>query len=128
MELDLAHLDRLWPRVLEALERDAPPTRGFLDGSRPAAVDERTLEVTVTSPMRAEMLGKPEHRERVRAAVEAVVGRALEVEFQAGTPADTEAPGPRAPAPRDDDALLEDLKTMFSAVEEGGERGDPGGR
>jgi hypothetical protein len=73
------------------------------------------------------MLGKPEHRERVSAAVEAVVGRALEVEFQAGTPTSTEAPGSGAP-PRDDDALLEDLKTMFSAVEEGGERGDPGGR
>ena len=126
--MDLEHLDRLWPRVLEALERDAPPTRGFLDGSRPAAVDEQTLGVTVTSPMRAEMLGKPEHRERVRAAVAAVVGRTLEVDFQAGAPASTEAPGPGAPAPRDDDALLEDLKTMFSAVEEGGERGDPGGR
>ena len=128
VEVDLAHLDRLWPRVLEALERDAPPTRGFLDGSRPAAVDEQTLGVTVTSPMRAEMLGKPEHRERVRAAVAAVVGRTLEVDFQAGAPVSTEAPGPGAPAPRDDDALLEDLKTMFSAVEEGGERGDPGGR
>ena len=128
VEVDLAHLDRLWPRVLEALERDAPPTRGFLDGSRPATVDERTLVVTVTSPMRAEMLGKPEHRERVRAAVEAVVGRPLELEFEAGAPAGPEAEGSRAPAPRDDDALLEDLKTMFSAVEEGGERGDPGGR
>ena len=128
VEVDLAHLDRLWPRVLEALERDAPPTRGFLDGSRPAAVDDQTLGVTVTSPMRAEMLGKPEHRERVRAAVAAVVGRTLEVDFQAGAPASTEAPGAGAPAPRDDDALLEDLKTMFSAVEEGGERGDPGGR
>ncbi len=127
VEVDLAHLHRLWPRVLEALERDAPPTRGFLDGSRPAAVDERTLGVTVTSPMRAEMLGKPEHRERVRAAVTAVVGRTLEVDFQAGAPVSTEAAG-GAPAPRDDDALLEDLKTMFSAVEEGGERGDPGGR
>jgi DNA polymerase III subunit gamma/tau len=128
VEVDLAHLDRLWPRVLEALERDAPPTRGFLDGSRPAAVDERTLGVTVTSAMRAEMLGKPEHRERVRAAVESVAGRSLEVEFTAGAPASAEAPGTGAAAPRDDDALLEDLKTMFSAVEEGGERGDPGGR
>ncbi len=128
VEMDLAHLDRLWPRVLEALERDAPPTRGFLDGSRPAAVDDRALQVTVTSPMRAEMLGKPEHRERVRAAVEAVVGRPLEVEFEAGAPPTPDAQGSRAPAPRDDDALLEDLKTMFSAVEEGGERGDPGGR
>jgi hypothetical protein len=91
-------------------------------------VDELILAVTVTSPMRAEMLGKPEHRERVRAAVEAVVGRPLEVEFEAGAPAGPEAEGSRAPAPRDDDALLEDLKTMFSAVEEGGERGDPGGR
>jgi DNA polymerase III subunit gamma/tau len=127
VEVDLAHLHRLWPRVLEALERDAPPTRGFLDGSRPAAVDERTLAVAVTSPMRAEMLGKPEHRERVRAAVTAVVGRTLEVDFEAGAPVSTEAAG-GAPAPRDDDALLEDLKTMFSAVEEGGERGDPGGR
>jgi len=96
--------------------------------SRPSAVDEQGLAVTVTSPMRAEMLGKPEHRERVRAAVEAVVGRPVEVAFEAGAPPGPEAEGSRAPAPRDDDALLEDLKTMFSAVEEGGEGGDPGGR
>jgi DNA polymerase-3 subunit gamma/tau len=124
---DLDHFARIWPRVLDALERDAPPTCGFLDGSRPMSVDEGSLTVAVTSPMRAEMLGKPEHRERVRAAVEAVAGRSLEVEFEAGAAPGPEPEGSRAPAPRDDDALLEDLKTMFSAVEEGGERGDPGG-
>jgi hypothetical protein len=77
--------------------------------------------------MRAEMLGKPEHRERVRAAVEAVTGRPLEVAVEAGSPPSPD-PGAGGPPPRDDDALLEDLKTMFSAVEEGGEGGDPGGR
>ena len=63
----------------------------------------------------------------MRTAVEAVAGRTLEVEFEAGAVPGPEPEGSHAPAPRDDDALLEDLKTMFSAVEEGGERGDPGG-
>ena len=45
--------------MLDVLEREAPPTRGFLDGSRPTRVDESSLEVTVTSAMRASMLGGP---------------------------------------------------------------------
>ena len=32
---DLEHFARLWSQILDVLEREAPPTRGFLDGSRP---------------------------------------------------------------------------------------------
>ena len=116
---DLEHARRVWSQVLDALERDAPPTRGLLDGSRPAEVDERSLAVAVGSSFRADMLGRPEHRERVRIAVEAVSGRALAVEFVTGdAPAADEEEAP----PLDDDSLLAEFKSMFSAVEEG-ERG-----
>ncbi len=117
---DLDHFERLWTQILDILEREAPPTRGFLDGSRPTRVDEESLEVTVTSRVRADMLGRHEHRERVRNAVDAVSGRRLAVNFQAGA-ASVEDPGFSAPpAPRDDEALLREFKTMFRAVEEGG--------
>jgi DNA polymerase-3 subunit gamma/tau len=124
MPADLDHAQRVWSQVLDALERDAPPTRGLLDGSRPAEIDERRLVVAVTSVLRADMLGRPENRERVRIAVEAVAGRPLAVEFLAGAPPPQEAAdeGP----PLDDDALLAGFKSMFSAVEEG-ERPDRGG-
>jgi DNA polymerase-3 subunit gamma/tau len=115
--VDIEHFRRIWPQVLDALERDAPPTRGFLDGSRPAAVDAESLRVAVTSPMRADMLGRPEHRERVAAAVESVAGTRLRLEFEAGAP--EPEPGAAAGAP-DGDTLLEEFKSMFNAVEESG--------
>ena len=80
--------------------------------------------VAVTSPLRADMLGRPEHRERVRIAVESVAGRPLALEFAAGA-APPEEPADDAPA-LDDDSLLAEFKSMFSAVEEG-ERPDRGG-
>ena len=118
MPADLEHAQRVWSQVLDALERDAPPTRGLLDGSRPAQIDERALAVAVTSPLRADMLGRPEHRERVRIAVETVAGRPLAVEFLAGAEAPRGDDQEEAP-PLDDDALLAEFKSMFSAVEEG---------
>jgi hypothetical protein len=117
--VDIEHFRRIWPQVLDALERDAPPTRGFLDGSRPAAVDAESLRVAVTSPMRADMLGRPENRERVAASVESVAGTRLRLEFEAGAP--EPEPGAAAGAPAaDGDTLLEEFKSMFNAVEESG--------
>ncbi|HET6691500.1 MAG TPA: hypothetical protein VFG74_11620, partial [Miltoncostaeaceae bacterium] len=118
---DLAHFERLWSQVLDVMEREAPSTRGFLDGSRPTRVDESSLEVTVTSPMRASMLGTRDNRERVRVAVTSVAGRTMDVAFVAGAPdaGQDEDPGSEAP-PLDDEALLEEFKAMFRAVEEGG--------
>ncbi len=124
MPADLDHARRVWSQVLDALERDAPPTRGLLDGSSPAEIDEHRLVVAVTSGLRADMLGRPEHRERVRIAVETVAGRPLALEFAAGAAA-PEAPEEEA-EPLDDDSLLAEFKSMFSAVEEG-ERPDRGG-
>ena len=123
---DLEHFDRLWTQVLDLLERETPPTRGFLDGSRPTRVDEGALEVTVTSAMRADMLGRHEHRERVRNAVATVSGRNLAIDFVAGAPRAPEESEP--PPPRDQEALLEEFKTMFRAVEEDGERTEQGGQ
>jgi DNA polymerase III gamma/tau subunit len=123
---DIAHFTRIWGQVLDVLEREAPPTRGFLDGSRPERVDEESLEVAVGSPVRAEMLARPDHRERVRAAVTTVSGRTLAVDFVAGAPAEAE-PDPGPERPRDDEALLEEFKSMFQAVEEGGRRDDQEG-
>ncbi len=118
---DLEHFTRLWSQILDVVEREAPSTRGFLDGSRPVRVDESSLEVAVTSAMRASMLGTRDNRERVRAAVTSVSARTMEVTFVAGAaePGQDDDPGPEAP-PLDDEALLEEFKAMFRAVEEGG--------
>ena len=125
---DLEHFERLWTQVLDILERETPPTRGFLDGSRPTRVDEGALEVTVTSAMRADMLGRHEHRERVRAAIATVSGRELAIDFVAGAPAPHGAESSEPAPPRDQEALLEEFKTMFRAVEEDGERTEQGGQ
>jgi len=79
------------------------------------------MEVAVTSAMRASMLGRQEHRERVRGAVRTVSGHTLTIDFVAG-----EAPVQTIPErpvePKDHETLLDELKTMFGAVEEGGDR------
>jgi DNA polymerase-3 subunit gamma/tau len=116
---DLDHLRRLWPQVLAELERDAPPVHGWMDGSEVTAVEEAQVTVGVPSAMRVEMLRRPEHRRRVSDAVAALVGRPLELAFEL---VDAPAPPARAtaePAERlDHDRLLQELKTMFNAVEE----------
>ena len=73
------------------------------------------------------MLGRHEHRERVRNAVATVSGRNLAIDFVAGDPAGPRG-APSRPAPRDHEALLEEFKTMFRAVEEDGERTEQGGQ
>ncbi|WP_217921898.1 DNA polymerase III subunit gamma/tau [Miltoncostaea oceani] len=118
---DLEHMTRLWTQVLELLEREAPPTRGFLDGSRPAVVGDGAMEVAVTSTMRASMLGRPEHRERVRGAVRTVSGHTLAIDFVPGE-APVQTISERPAEPKDHESLLDELKTMFGAVEEGGDR------
>ncbi len=116
--------------MLDILEREAPPTRGFLDGSRPTRVDEGSLEVTVTSAMRADMLGRHEHRERVRDAVATVSGREPGDRLRRGrarAATDAESAGAarrRATTRRS----CEEFKTMFRAVEEDGERDRQGGQ
>jgi hypothetical protein len=62
----------------------------------------------------------------VRTAVATVAGRDLAIDFVAGAPRAAE---PSQPAPpRDQEALLEEFKTMFRAVEEDGERTEQGGQ
>ena len=100
------------------------PRAGCSTAHARAEIDERRLVVAVTSPLRADMLGRPEHRERVRIAVESVAGRRWP-SSSPPAPRPPEEPAGDAPA-LDDDALLAEFKSMFSAVEEG-ERPDRGG-
>jgi hypothetical protein len=52
----------------------------------------------------------------------------MEIGFVAGT-AEAQDPGPEGPPePPDDEALLEEFKVMFRAVEEDGERTEQGGQ
>jgi DNA polymerase III subunit gamma/tau len=50
-----------------------------------------------------------------------VSGHELTIDFEAGEAPAEAAPAHRAP-PRDHEALFDELKTMFGAVEEGGDR------
>lgn len=118
--LDLEHFGRIWTQVLEVLERDAPPVRGFLEGSHPAHVDADTLQVAVTSQVRASMLDNPDNRRKVGDAVHAVTGHRLTVEFDAtATPLEAPVAPADRPDPPDHDALLEEFKVMFNATDEG---------
>ena len=84
--------------------------------------------MTVTSKMRADMLGRHEHRERVQGAVATVSGRTMAIDFLAGAAEPSSAEPSEPAAPRDQEALLEEFKTMFRAVEEDGERTEQGGQ
>lgn len=121
--LDADHFTRVWPQVLDTLEREAAHVRGFLDGSHPDSVGPEGMTVAVTSAVRAGMLDNPDDRRRVSAAVEAVTGHRLTVAFAATAvaPEPTRAPSERD-APPDGDALLAEFKMMFNATEEGDDR------
>lgn len=79
--LVLSDLQASWSQVLDKLERDAPATRGFLDGSAVNDLTDEGLVVTVTSAMRASMLGTRDNRSRVEEAVKAVTGDELAATF-----------------------------------------------
>ncbi len=55
-------------------------------------------------------------------------GRELAIDFVAGAPAPHGAESSEPAPPRDQEALLEEFKTMFRAVEEDGERTEQGGQ
>jgi DNA polymerase-3 subunit gamma/tau len=116
---DVEHLQRLWPQVLAELEREAPPVHGFLDGSTVTAVDNGSVTVGVPSAMRLDMLKRPEHRRRLLDILEALAGRPLDVGFElVAAPAPAERSGPEPAPALDHDRLVQELKTMFNAVEE----------
>lgn len=115
---DLDHLERLWPGVLAKLEEQAPPTRGFLDNSRPVAAEGREVQVGVPSAMRADLLGTREHRERVEDVLEQATGARLVLEFIAveGESAEDEAPGS---ADEHEQMLRERMRQLFEIEEDG---------
>ncbi|MEQ9093643.1 MAG: hypothetical protein RLN63_06015, partial [Miltoncostaeaceae bacterium] len=121
--LDIEHFTRVWPQVLDEMERSAPPVRSWLDGSQPASVTPEQLAVAVTSAVRVSMLDNPENRRKLADAVAAVTGHRLQVGFEATASAPEAAPQPASrPAPPGGDALLDEIKSMFDATEVGDDR------
>ncbi|HMM49904.1 MAG TPA: hypothetical protein PKE32_09890, partial [Miltoncostaeaceae bacterium] len=117
---DLDHLERRWPQVLAALQRDAPPVRGFLDDSHPLALDEGGLVIAVTSAVRASMLDNPDNRGKIAEAVHALTGHRPQIAFQASAaPAQANPTAAERAEPPDGDTLLAEFKMMFNATEEG---------
>jgi hypothetical protein len=69
--------------------------------------------------MRLDMLKRPEHRRRLLDILEALAGRPLDVGFElVAAPAPAERSGPEPAPALDHDRLVQELKTMFNAVEE----------
>jgi hypothetical protein len=113
---DHEHLARLWPQALAALERDAPPVFSFLSGARLAAVDGEGVDLAVAGRLQADMLGSPDHRARVEAALARVTGRRLTVRFIVED-APVPHPGPAPDEPIDHRRLAEEIKSVFKAEE-----------
>jgi DNA polymerase III gamma/tau subunit len=114
---DLAHVERLWPQVLAALEAEAPHLHGFLLDSRVLDVQDGRVTVGVAGSVGAQLLRQPDEGRRLQAALSALAGRPLEVRI-----AEVEAqPSEAAPQQADpsERELMERLRTEFNAdVEE----------
>jgi len=121
-DLDLEHVARVWPVVLEKLLEATPALAASFEGARPVAVDAEERTVTVGFPadhtFNKRKAEAPDKREQLVAALEAVLGQTLR-------PVYVVLDGDAAPEAEDEEddgdheALVEKIKSEFDAEEVG---------
>ncbi len=121
--LDLEHVSRVWPQVMAQLERDCPPEFGWLEGATVDRVEGEVLGLTVSSKMRFQMLGRPDHRQKVETVIAAIMGRPMRLDLvlieAAPAPRRVTPTGPTpATTAVDLESLRKELIATFDATEE----------
>jgi hypothetical protein len=116
--MDLAHVERAWPGILSAIHEQSPPTRGFLEGTRPIAVTPDEVTLGVPSRVSLKMLEGPDHRSRVAHALGLALGGTVAVTFELVAAAAPEPPPEDLSREEHDRVLREQMRELFGAVEE----------
>jgi len=117
--VDLDHIGRLWPQVIEDLATN-PQLHSFLADTRVLTVGEDAITVGVPSGYRVSMLAQLDQREAVEAALAGRVGHRVRLSFEqvAPPPPDERAESAGSAVPPDELQLIDEMKSMFDAVEE----------
>jgi DNA polymerase-3 subunit gamma/tau len=119
-QLDLDHVIRVWPAMLDQLGKTAPALVAVFEGARPIALDGDALKVGFPTESRfnKRKAETPEKRELVAAALATVIGESLRLVFVL-----LEGEGEPPPAAEeeklDEQELLARLKAEFNAEEVG---------
>ncbi len=114
---DLAHVERMWPRVLSELHAAHPPLYTFIEEGRPTAANGNILELTLASSVGASMLAKTDHRVALEMVLLGVFGQRITVQVAVSDqPAAVPADSPSAPLTLD--TLRQELIATFDAIEE----------
>ena len=114
VQLDLEHLQRLWPHALQEFEREGPRIAAFLANSVPLGAGNGRVQIGVELDLHARMLAQPDAHRQVERILSTLLGQSVAC--------DVEVVAPPAPPPSsavlDHRRLIEDIKSTFDAVEE----------
>jgi len=117
---DAEHIGRAWPTILARLEEGAPHLHAFLQGSEVQAVADGTVTIAVNGGVAVTMLGRPDEKARITAAVREVCAQDLAVEFREAAPAaaahiPSPGVGAAADGPVDHQQIIDEIRAAFDA-------------
>ncbi|MCB9011216.1 MAG: DNA polymerase III subunit gamma/tau [Actinobacteria bacterium] len=121
--LDVAHVTRLWPQVLNRLLSEHPPLHSFVEDATIAEVDGDRIKLLVGGGVGASMLSRAEHREQLEHVLSSVFGTRVHAQVEAGPPppaasARTQGAPSGEHTTLDLDALRQAVINTFDATEE----------
>ena len=113
---EMETLDRAWHRVLSAVEAEASRVHVFLHESRPEAISGDRVRIALGNDFQKRQLSQPNEQRALEGIISRLVGRPVQVELTVSAQPVVEAPH-EAPS-RDHQSLIDEIKSVFDAVEE----------
>jgi DNA polymerase III subunit gamma/tau len=122
-QVDIDHIVRVWPSVLDQLLQTAPALAATFEGARPVAFDATEQAVTIGFPadhtFNKRKAEAPDKREQMAAALEAVLGEKLRPAYTVLDGEDFPSEAETEDSGVDHEALVEKIKSEFDAEEVG---------
>lgn len=119
VQMDVAHVARLWPQVLSELRTEHPPLFSFVEHARVSDAREGFVQITLASAMGASMLSRGEPRSQLEHVLARMLGSRVHLDVQVDeAPRAARRAEPEPSGPLDLDALRQELIQTFDATEE----------
>ncbi|MFN8121283.1 MAG: DNA polymerase III subunit gamma/tau [Thermoleophilia bacterium] len=119
VQMDVAHVARLWPQVLSELRTEHPPLFSFVEHARVTDAREGFVQITLASAMGASMLSRGEPRSQLEHVLGRMLGSRVHLDVQVDeAPRAARRAEPEPSGPLDLDALRQELIQTFDATEE----------
>jgi len=119
VQMDVAHVGRLWPQVLSELRTEHPPLFSFVEHARVTDARDGFVQITLASAMGASMLSRGEPRSQLEHVLARMLGSRVHLDVQVDeAPKTARRAAPEPAGPLDLDALRQELIQTFDATEE----------